>query len=88
MLLSQNIAAQQIPNSSDYKFFGNGNHSKNLEYLLKTNPFMATALTEARVGDGFELRAFDKSDPDAEATDGSACLFGQITSCLGGAAHL
>jgi len=83
ILSSQKIAAK-IPNPSDYKFFGNGNHSKNLVYLLKTNPFMAAALTEARWG--FELRAFDKSDP--EAKDASASLFRRITSCLGGAAHL
>jgi len=52
ILSSQKIAAK-IPNPSDYKYFGNGNHSKNLVYLLKTNPFMAAALTEARWG--FEL---------------------------------
>lgn len=77
---TQNIAAQ-IPNASEYKFFGNGNHSTNLEYLLKTNPFMAAALTE-RGSSGFELRAFDKDDPQAE--DPSASLFRQLMSCVGG----
>jgi len=79
-LATQQIATQ-ISNAGDYKFFGNGNHSKNLEYLLKTNPFMAAALTECK--SGFELRAFDKEDPDA--VDPSASLFRQIVSCLGGA---
>ncbi len=81
LLGSQKIAAQ-IPNASEYKFFGNGDHSTILEYLLKTNPFMASALTECGSG-GFELRAFDKEDPRAE--DPSATLFRQIVSCLGGA---
>lgn len=54
LVSSQKIAAQ-IPNASEYQFFGNGDHRSNLEYLLKTNPFMASALTER--GDGFELRA-------------------------------
>ena len=80
-LASQEIGAQI--NSSEYKFFGNSNHSQNLKYLLKTNPFMATAVT-AR-GSGFELRAFDKQDPDAE--NESATLYRQIISCLGGAGH-
>ncbi|KAL7524099.1 hypothetical protein ACHAXR_000438, partial [Thalassiosira sp. AJA248-18] len=74
--------ANQIPDAKEYKFFGNGKHSKNLEYLLKTNPFMAAALTER--DDGFELRSFDKHDPEAE--DDSATLFRQIMSCLGGGA--
>mmetsp|Transcript_13208 Transcript_13208/g.19769 ORF Transcript_13208/g.19769 Transcript_13208/m.19769 type:complete len:551 (-) Transcript_13208:139-1791(-) len=82
LLASQKIATQ-IPNASEYKFFGNGNHSKNLQYLLKTNPFMATALTEN--GSGFELRSFDTRDPHAE--DPSASLYRQIISCLGGADH-
>lgn len=82
MLLASQKIGSQI-NSSEYKFFGNGNHSQNLKYLLKTNPFMATAITE-RDG-GFELRAFDKSDPHAEYE--SATLFRQIVSCLGGSSH-
>ena len=82
MLLASQKIGSQI-NSSEYKFFGNGNHSQNLKYLLKTNPFMATAITE-RDG-GFELRAFDKSDPYAEYE--SASLFRQIVSCLGGSSH-
>jgi hypothetical protein len=82
LLASQKIATQ-IPNASEYKFFGNGNHSKNLQYLLKTNPFMAAALTEN--GSGFELRSFDTRDPHAE--DPSASLYRQIVSCLGGADH-
>jgi len=80
--ISTQKIATQIPNPGEYKFFGNSNHAKNLAYLLKTNPFMASALTER--GDGFELRAFDKEDP--EAKDGSATLFRQIMSCLGGGA--
>jgi len=79
---TQNVGAQ-IPDVSEYKFFGNGNHSTNLEYLLKTNPFMATALTEC--DSGFELRAFDKDDPKAE--DPSASLYRQLMSCLGGPNH-
>ena len=84
LVLTQKIGAK-IPNPG-YKFFGNGNHSKNLVCLLKTNPFMAAALTEARRGDGFELRAYDKNDP--EAKNASASLYRRIVSCLGGAGHL
>eukprot|EP00984_Skeletonema_dohrnii_P017344 scaffold7873_cov111-Skeletonema_dohrnii-CCMP3373.AAC.3 len=82
LLASQKIATQ-IPNASEYKFFGNGNHSENLQYLLKTNPFMAAALTQNR--SGLELRSFDTRDPHAE--DPSASLYRQIVSCLGGAGH-
>jgi len=77
---TQNTRAQ-IPNASEYKFFGNGNHATNLEYLVKTNLLMTAALTE-RGRSGFEIRAFDKEDPKAE--DPSATLFRQIISCLGG----
>ena len=52
---------QRTVPSGNYKFFGNGiNHAKELELLLKTNPFMVSALTETK--NGFELKSYDPKE--------------------------
>lgn len=78
---SQKLDAQ-ISNPEDYKFFGNGKHAENLVYLLKTNPFMATTLTE-RPG-GFILKTFDPKDPDNKD---SPSLYRKILGTLDGTGH-
>uniref|UniRef100_A0A7S2UEN7 Lipoxygenase domain-containing protein n=1 Tax=Attheya septentrionalis TaxID=420275 RepID=A0A7S2UEN7_9STRA len=46
--------------SDDYKFFGNGDHVKELSLVLKTNPFFTSTLTET--SDGFELKSYDPAE--------------------------
>jgi hypothetical protein len=72
-----------IPNPRNYKHFGNGEHAKNLVYLLKTNPFMASCLTKHP--SGFELLTFDVNDPDAKLS--TATLYRKIMSTLNGSGH-
>jgi len=71
-----------VPNNSDYKFFGNDDTSKTLTYLLKTNPFFASALTKTRRG--FELISFDRRDPDCQD---SPSLFRKVACTLESAGH-
>lgn len=78
---TQNIGSQ-IPNVENYNFFSTGSHAKTLQYLLKTNPFMATALTESN--GGFDLLTFDPSDPSAK---NNPSLYRKIMSTLNGAGH-
>jgi hypothetical protein len=70
----------KVPDQEDYKFVGNGNHSKNLTYFLKTNPFFASALTVKKKG-GFELLSFDPKDPDNE---NNASLYRKTMATLSG----
>jgi hypothetical protein len=51
------------PAIDGYKIWGNDRYDTMLMMLLKTNPFMASALTPAANG-GFELKAFDPSEPN------------------------
>jgi hypothetical protein len=71
----------KVPDQEDYKFFGNRNHSENLTYLLKTNPFFASALTVRKKG-GFELLSFDPKDPDNEKN--TVSLFRKAIGTLSG----
>jgi hypothetical protein len=70
----------KVPDRKDYKLFGNGNHSENLTYLVKTNPFVASALTE-REGGGFEILSFDPEDPDNQK---NASLYRNTMATLSG----
>uniref|UniRef100_A0A7S1BET1 Uncharacterized protein n=1 Tax=Corethron hystrix TaxID=216773 RepID=A0A7S1BET1_9STRA len=49
-----------VPDDDDYQYFGNGNNTKILRYLLVTDPFFASALTKTKLG--FELRSFENRD--------------------------
>jgi hypothetical protein len=72
-----------VANHPDYKYFGTDNKAKALTYLVKTDPFFASALTKTCIG--FELRSFDIKDPDAK--DENASLFRKLVSNLDGAGH-
>lgn len=73
-----------VGNHPDYKHFGtDDNCAKTLAYLVKTDPFFASALTKTHFG--FELRSFDKKDPDAK--DEKASSFRKLVSNLDGAGH-
>ena len=71
-----------VPNDPDYKFFGNSDNSKILTHLLKTDPFFASALTKTRRG--FELKSFDRKDPDCKD---SPSLFRKMAGTLTGSGH-
>ena len=72
-----NNYAANVP-SEDYKFFGNGDHAKELPLILKTNPFFASGLTETC--DGFELKSYDPAE-------NKPSLFLQILRTLNGVGH-
>jgi len=60
LLIEVNELKSTVPSGS-YKFFGReDNQAKALTLLLKSNPFMASALTAK--GSGFELKSFDPDE--------------------------
>jgi hypothetical protein len=79
----QTTLKDTAPYNPDYKYFGTGDNTKILIYLLKNDPFFTSALTKTQTG--FELRAFDKSDPYAK--DEKASLFRKLASNQIGVGH-
>ncbi len=87
MLITKQGLDSYLPEPDEYKFFGNDDHSNNLLYLVKTNPFMASALTmTTKPGkDRFEIKSFDPNDPDCE---GDKCtLYQKIIGTHNGSGH-
>ena len=70
------------PDHPDYKPFGNGDNAKILTYLLKTDPFFASALRKTK--SGYELRSFDRKDPNC---NNNPSLYRRLTSALTGSGH-
>eukprot|EP00978_Attheya_sp_CCMP212_P040926 scaffold228656_cov56-Attheya_sp.AAC.1 len=64
--------------SENYKFFGNGDHVKELSLVLKANPFFTSALTET--SDGFELKSYDPAEKNPS-------LYLQMLRTLNGVGH-
>jgi hypothetical protein len=82
LLIDTTLKGSVGPDNNDYKFFGNDEHSKTLTYLLKTNPFFASALTDTE--HGFELKSFDPEDPDNKD---EPSLYRKILGTLSGPGH-
>ncbi|OEU20332.1 hypothetical protein FRACYDRAFT_236406 [Fragilariopsis cylindrus CCMP1102] len=73
-----------VANQPAYEHFRTDyNCAKNLTYLVKTDPFFASALTNTH--SGFELRSFDRKYPDAK--DEIASLFRNLLSNLDSPGH-
>mmetsp|Transcript_22506 Transcript_22506/g.49028 ORF Transcript_22506/g.49028 Transcript_22506/m.49028 type:complete len:515 (+) Transcript_22506:210-1754(+) len=68
------------PVSDTYKFFGGEDRLNHLCLFLKTNAFMAMALTASKKHDGFELKAFDPKEDNPS-------LFLKLMRTLGGKGH-
>lgn len=80
LAIEMNKLNLNIPDPTPYKFFGKCDYVTSLRLLLKTNPFMAPALTELP-GGGFELKTYD---PEGKPP---TTLYGQILSTLSGVGH-
>lgn len=74
----------QVPSPS-YRFFGSekNDHVKELILLLKTNPFMASALTPSADG-GFELKSFD---PDYQKVQKPSRYLKFVSTLTNGVGH-
>ena len=69
--------------TKEYNLFGNSDYPKQLVLLLKTNPFMASALTESKKdgsGGGFELKSYDPNETNPS-------LFLRMLRTLNGDGH-
>lgn len=80
LTIKLNKLSVESPDSKNYKFFGNGDFAKSLILLLKSNPFMAPALTELPDGKGYELKTYDPEVPPST-------LYRQILGTLDGVGH-
>ena len=80
--IETNLKSYTVPDDPDYEPFGNGSNAKILTHLLKTDPFIASALKKTRWG--FELRAFNRRDPNCET---STSLYTNVMNTLTGSGH-
>eukprot|EP00536_Pseudo-nitzschia_multiseries_P005839 jgi/Psemu1/324074/estExt_fgenesh1_pg.C_1170005 len=81
--IDMTLSDYTLPKDPNYQYFDNsGKNGKVLEYLLKVDPFFATALTKTK--DGFELRAWDSEDPDCT---NNPSLFREMACTLAGTGH-
>mmetsp|Transcript_19197 Transcript_19197/g.41715 ORF Transcript_19197/g.41715 Transcript_19197/m.41715 type:complete len:542 (+) Transcript_19197:188-1813(+) len=80
--IETNLKTYTVPDDPDYEPFGTGKYSKILTHLLKTDPFIASALKKTRRG--FELRSFNRRDPLCET---STSLYTNVMNTMTGAGH-